>query len=242
MRTKNTMPIRWHEYQDIFMKTSELLQVAASYKAAAKKMALTYKQMSGEKPLIARSAKDMVQYAAEGLITPLQTGMAVVDTIAFHRAFHYESSDARVGAHISANMVIKAKNKKYIDTAALTIARVADTQKKTIEKDTVFRGKAGKDFILTEAVQFGTPQQHLLFSQPVQMTVAVAQEDGKMLDVFVQHEGQPWNNEGLTTNPYATCREDGTVIDEKMTPVIVQQGKVVFYTCGASTFALGYVP
>lgn len=47
----------------------------------------------------------------------------------------------------------------------------------------------------------------------------------------------------MTWNPRAVCSADGTVAPEdSMRYAVVKNGQATFYTCGASTFAIGYAP
>lgn len=55
----------------------------------------------------------------------------------------------------------------------------------------------------------------------------------------VKHAGDDeYGTRGLTTDLAATCDAEGNVSNESNSAV-VQNGEIVFYTCGASEFAVG---
>ena len=63
-----------------------------------------------------------------------------------------------------------------------------------------------------------------------------------MVDIYVLHTGDiDFNTTGLMTDPEGHCLSDGSA-SMPANQAVVQDGKVTFYTCGASTFALGYTP
>jgi hypothetical protein len=63
--------------------------------------------------------------------------------------------------------------------------------------------------------------------------------DGSAVMVQVQHAGDTkFGSHGITMDPDASC-SDGLSSDENASAT-VQDGKVVFYTCGASTFVVTY--
>ena len=60
--------------------------------------------------------------------------------------------------------------------------------------------------------------------------------DGTVLTIKVRHSGESrFGVKGLTTNPDATCTEDGGVSDPSNT-VTVRDGVAEIWTCGASDF------
>lgn len=63
-----------------------------------------------------------------------------------------------------------------------------------------------------------------------------------MVDIYVLHAGDPdFNTSGLMTDSQGHCLSDGSA-SIPTNQAVVRDGKVTFYTCGASTFALGYIP
>ncbi len=87
------------------------------------------------------------------------------------------------------------------------------------------------------AAEFGIPGEHLVFSKPVKMTIAVDMADGEVFVVKAYHEGEGISTKGITQNPDAQCRADGSSTDED-NKVTVRDGAVTFYTCGASIFII----
>jgi hypothetical protein len=87
---------------------------------------------------------------------------------------------------------------------------------------------------------FGITGKHLIFSQPVPVSIQTTLPEGKMVDVFVEHAGDITANKvGLTANPHAVCRSDGTVSkQDQLFVTFVQSGTLTFYTCGASMFTM----
>ena len=95
----------------------------------------------------------------------------------------------------------------------------------------------------SEVFEFGIPGQHLVFSSPVAITIeAPLYSDGTPVDIAVLHAGDAeFNTSGLSTSTDTLCNSDGSTSNPG-SQAIVKNGKITFYTCGASTFALGYVP
>lgn len=93
---------------------------------------------------------------------------------------------------------------------------------------------------LQETFEFGIPDKHLVFSEPIMITYAVPYPDGAVLQLQVQHAGEavPWIK-WLSTNNTVTCAPDGTS-SVWGTSAEVIWGKVTFFTCGASTFTVIY--
>lgn len=95
----------------------------------------------------------------------------------------------------------------------------------------------------TITFEFGIPGTHLIFSKPVLLSIATPDiSDGTIVDLIVHHAGDiDFGTSGLSTDPGSACNPDGTAtIPGNVTTV--EGGRVEFYTCGASTFALGYIP
>jgi uncharacterized delta-60 repeat protein len=233
VRTWSEDPIELSKYVEEHIAEKEKMIVVDAFKAGTQQRATAYEATD----VIARSSKDMLAYAIKWLITPLQTGMAVIDTVRFQKSFRYESRKGKLRAKIPTGTIVKTKDKKYFDTSLFTVDQTSwDISQLSQVVD--------KDFVVTDKFIFGTPNQHLIFSQPVQISLdAVGMEEGRSVDILVQHEWQPWGNKWLTTNPNAQCDENGNLPEEDQAiSTYVQSGKVVFYTCGASTFAIWYVP
>lgn len=85
----------------------------------------------------------------------------------------------------------------------------------------------------------GDEYAHLEFAKPVQVQMDVQAKEGSNVEVQVLHEwDESYGTRGITMNPNATCH-NGISSDEWATTK-VQDGKVVFYTCGASTFVVDF--
>ena len=91
--------------------------------------------------------------------------------------------------------------------------------------------------------EFGIPENHLIFSKPVYLSVDAGDiPDGSWVDLLVLHAGDvDYNTSGLMIDPDGECFPDGTA-SKPASRAQVAGSQVAFYTCGASTFALGYVP
>ncbi len=62
--------------------------------------------------------------------------------------------------------------------------------------------------------------------------------DGALKTIRVKHAGdKEFNTSGLSTNPDTECNADGTATIPSNS-AIVQNGKIKFYTCGASAFLI----
>jgi cysteine-rich repeat protein len=93
---------------------------------------------------------------------------------------------------------------------------------------------------LEEIFEFGLPGEHLIFSEPVEISYYVPFHEGSLVEIQVQHAGdtQP-GSEGLAIDSSSSCLPDGsTTKGGNLTEVI--GGKVTFRTCGASTFSVIY--
>jgi uncharacterized delta-60 repeat protein len=91
--------------------------------------------------------------------------------------------------------------------------------------------------------EFGISDEHLIFSEPVLLSAdAKWIPDGALVDLYVLHAGdEDFNTSWLMTDPNGTCLSDGSA-SIPASQALVRDGKVSFYTCGASVFALGYAP
>jgi large repetitive protein len=81
--------------------------------------------------------------------------------------------------------------------------------------------------------EFGNPEEHLMFSKPVKIETAV-ESNLKSVEVNVLHKGdlKP-SASGLSLNPdNCEINSDATLL------VPVKDGKIIFYTCGASSFTI----
>lgn len=91
--------------------------------------------------------------------------------------------------------------------------------------------------------EYGIPGEHLIFSKPVRLEINTPDiPNGKSVNLLVRHATDiEYNTNGLSVFPDTQCQEDGSATKPSEVGK-VEDGKVIFYTCGASTFALGYTP
>jgi len=82
----------------------------------------------------------------------------------------------------------------------------------------------------------------LIFSKPVAITIVTpGYSDGIIVDIATLHEGDTsFNTLGLSVNPTTQCISDGSAT-RPGNQGVVRGGKVIFYTCGASSFTVNPV-
>lgn len=96
---------------------------------------------------------------------------------------------------------------------------------------------------LTEAqvsgFEFGLSGMHLIFSKPVMLQIdAPNMSDGVVMDIMTLHAGDTdFHTGGLSLSANTLCNTDGTA-SLAGSQAIVKNGKVTFYTCGASSFTM----
>jgi hypothetical protein len=132
-----------------------------------------------------------------------------------------------------------------IDTTRIWFQMMSE-QKKSIAKakyEKKMKNRWNKKKWLTQAqvegFEFGLPGVHLIFSKPVKITINTPNmSDGVVLDLLTMHEGDSDFHTGwLSISPDTLCSIDGTA-SKPGSQAIVKNGKVVFYTCGASLFTM----
>ncbi len=91
--------------------------------------------------------------------------------------------------------------------------------------------------------EYGIPGEHIIFSKPVRLEINTPNiPHGRFVDILVRHSTDTeYNTSGLSTSSDTECTSSGVATKPSNTG-IVRNGKIVFYTCGASSFALGYTP
>jgi hypothetical protein len=87
--------------------------------------------------------------------------------------------------------------------------------------------------------EFWLPDEHLIFNKPVKIEIDTPDlEENSLVNLQVLHYGDiSYSSDSLTLNSDADCREDGTVF-RPATSTKVENWKVMFYTCAASTFTV----
>jgi cysteine-rich repeat protein len=107
----------------------------------------------------------------------------------------------------------------------------ADSNFADVEQDFVIQKQSDGSIILWDLTS------HLQFGKPMQVTIDTDVPDGTKLSVQVQHEwDETFGSRGISTDASAMC--EYWLSSSESNIVTVAEGKVVFYTCGASTFIL----
>jgi len=173
------------------------------------------------------SPMEFLPYVLQGLISAPNSGDSISNEVIFHTWFRYETTDGTLSAYIPAGLVIKTADWKNFNPFTFTIQELSG------ENNELSSGYENN-------FKFGIDGQHLVFSQPVALSMQTpAYTDGTSIDLMVQHEWQDWNKQWLTNNANAICNSDGSVhTDDQLIYNVVQNNKVSFYTCGASTFLI----
>jgi cysteine-rich repeat protein len=109
-----------------------------------------------------------------------------------------------------------------------------------IETSTVVDATTPTKEPLQEIFEFGIAGEHLLFSEPVLIQQAVPYPDGSLVEINVFHAWQAdWWVQWIATEPWVSCTPNwDTTIPSTVTKV--NQWKIQFTTCGASTFSVVY--
>ncbi|MBX9809669.1 hypothetical protein K2X92_04755 [Candidatus Gracilibacteria bacterium] len=159
-----------------------------------------------------------------------------------------------IGVSLITGTNIKTKLGEVIDPKSIDISTVSpDTMTKVKEfnkkrvKKTSSKKESKKQVetpenensYISEAFEFGIPGKHLIFSNPVAISIDTPlYSDGISVDIAVLHAGDmEFNTSGLSSSANTLCNEDGTSTIPGSTS-IVKNGKITFYTCGASSFTI----
>lgn len=143
------------------------------------------------------------------------------------------------------DMTVMTADGTPIDMAVLDISTLDEEKKnkakKQFEKNIKYKGnlKKGKTEAAPEGFDFGIPGTHLIFSQPVALTIDMPYAtDGIIVDIMTEHAGdKEFHTRGLSVDADTTCNTDGTA-SKPGNQAVVKDGKVTFYTCGASSFTM----
>lgn len=150
-----------------------------------------------------------------------------------------------IAVDLPAGLTMRDASGSIIDPKILTLEALNPLKKSKAQRlyDTKNknRGNAKKGFSKSspEWFDFGIPGKHLIFSFPVKITIdASHMSDGMALDLMTLHA---WDTDfhtiWLSVDPSTGCNADGSATIPWST-VRVKNGKVVFYTCGASSFTM----
>jgi hypothetical protein len=90
-----------------------------------------------------------------------------------------------------------------------------------------------------EVFEFGIPGTHLIFSSPVTISIRTPMmSDGNVVDLAVLHAGNSiFNTSGLSLSSDTLCDTSGSA-SKPGSQAIVKNGRITFYTCGASSFTM----
>jgi len=128
--------------------------------------------------------------------------------------------DKSISIHILEGTNIRTKNYDDISVDSLSVDATTTEKKKGL-------------------FHFGLAGKHLIFSKPVEIEMKASwAQDGEIRSIRVKHAGdKAFNTSGLSTHPDTECNADGTATIPSNSAV-VQDGKIKFYTCGASAFLI----
>lgn len=153
-----------------------------------------------------------------------------------------------ISVKVATGTIIQSANGRIIDSSLIDISDLSNT--KTEKARSIYQGKIkqtgskrkGTTQAQMEGFEFGLSGTHLLFSKPVMISIDTPNmTDGIVVDLLTLHEGDTsFNTSGLSVDPNTSCNSDGTasIPDSQVT---VKNGKVTFYTCGASSFTMNTV-
>lgn len=140
----------------------------------------------------------------------------------------------------SATVIVNGKKSSLPIAVSTTINKQGLPSKKTKDNNPENTQKTQRK-ITTEyhEFQFGISWQHLLFSQPIKLEYNIALPDWSQVAIGVKHGNSTkfWT-EWLSTSQDSQCNNGET--NSPNANGIVNQGKITFRTCGASTFSLTY--
>jgi hypothetical protein len=146
---------------------------------------------------------------------------------------------------MSTGTAITAGSGETIDTSKIVFAPL-DPSKKLKAKgqyEKKMKNRWTKKKGLTEAqvegFEFGLSGSHLIFSKPVTLSMDTPNmSDGVTVDLMTMHEGDTdFHTWGLSVSPSTLCNSDG-MASIPGSQAVVKNGKVTFYTCGASLFTM----
>ena len=155
----------------------------------------------------------------------------------------------KIGTSLRAGTIIATKSGEEIDAGEIDTRDVThEVLKKAkeyqIKKNPKKKSKKSKEENNTEefnaeVFEFGIPGKHLIFSSPVMLSINTPNySDGFVVDIAVLHEGDTeFNTLWLSTQASTLCNADGSST-KWWSKAIVKNGKITFYTCGASSFTI----
>jgi hypothetical protein len=153
-----------------------------------------------------------------------------------------------ISTSITPGTIITTSTGLILDASILDIGNIPDTEKakakKNYEKRMKNRGniKKGIAQAVPQGFEFGLSGTHLIFSSPVAITVDMPNaSDGISVDLMTEHAGdKDFHTIGLSVDATTMCNADGSA-SIPGSIAIVKNGRVTFYTCGASVFTMNTV-
>lgn len=199
-------------------------------------------------PYIVHSPRDFIGLAQKWLlITSFDPDSQLAYAVLFATPVLYSSPEGNVKISIPNETIITTEFGVPFDTSQLNLSEVEDSDYYSsirIEKyDPFTETYTVDDVIPTEQhdrmeFQFWIPNQHLIFSRPLEVNIVSDQPEGSLVDLSADH-GNGRGKDGIAISSSASC--SGWIASEPQTITKVKDGKVTFYICWASTFFLTYV-
>jgi hypothetical protein len=158
----------------------------------------------------------------------------------------------KIAVNVGTGTVITTPTGEIIDPTAISIggaeAAISDQARSYHESRKPSKKKNKRDTKWDEGItnmdvfEFGIPGTHLVFSRPVTLSIATpGYSDGIIVDLATLHAWDTgFNTLGLSTSSDTLCSTDGSA-SKPGSQGIVKGGKVIFYTCGASSFTMNVV-
>jgi hypothetical protein len=127
------------------------------------------------------------------------------------------------------------------NSSSKSAVKLPEFKEESITADKSPEVKSDKSLGDSVNFEFGDPTKHLTFSSPVQVIIPVNVPDYTYYDIKVKHVGDDkFGYIGLTSDATIGCDDKGEVLSkvQESVSLAATDGKVIFYTCGASDFSL----
>ena len=201
-----------------------------------------------ESHVIVHSAKELIPLVSEWLLLPsFDPDSHLANSVLFGIDIYFRSWSESIQVIIPKDTIISTEGWVPFDTQALELSNTNDSDYHSsirVEKYDEFTNTYNiQDVIQTEQTDreefhFGIPWQHLIFTKPLEVTIDSNQWEGTLVDLSADH-GEWWSKAWISISSSTEC--SGGIASEPWTITKVQNGKVTFFICWASTFALTYV-
>lgn len=212
---------------DIREKTSERAIISNGLSLDVKKERVNgkVKKVTLDEPLMLKKNPEWIH--AKNINIQVKDGTSIttngwVDSIAFENFWVHEA---------------KKETKTLAEKKALKKQKRTIVPKSKREQNPTDTEESNNGWV--ETFDFWIQGQHLIFSKPVKVEIPVENLfENDRVEIFVKHE---WDADfgvtGLSTDANTQCEANGssTLPNNIAT---VRNGKVVFYTCGASSFTI----